>query len=66
MRRSGTYLSPLHEPDTFVLRCPGGLALCGATLGPLSADLALFGSPGYAVLRMLVGGLVVGGAVWAL
>jgi hypothetical protein len=38
----------------------------GATFGPLSADLALFGSPGYAVPRLVVSSVVLGGAAWAL
>ena len=64
---SGTYLSPLHDLGAFARALPErACTLLGATFGPLSADLALFGYPGYAVPRMVVGGLVVGGALWAL
>jgi hypothetical protein len=67
VRGSGTYLSPFNEPVAFVAALPGRIcALLGATVGPVSADLALFGRPEHAWLARLASCLVLAAAAYAL
>lgn len=52
---SGTYLSPFRDPAAFARAVPHRLcALLGAALGPLPADLEMFGPPEQSLVRAAV------------
>jgi len=49
---SGTYLNPFSDPGQFVRSLPSrATALLGAALGPIPADLEMFGPPAQSRLR---------------
>jgi hypothetical protein len=64
---SGTYISPLSDPGTFLAVLPERASvLVAAMFGPMPADLWLFDRPRGVAARLVAAAIVLGAAAWAL